>query len=67
MNLSIFSWNCQGCANVKFPRILGEYNVEFKPNVVSLLETRVSGGKVDKIIAKLGLQYFYQVEADGFF
>ncbi|MBA0682317.1 hypothetical protein Goari_024044 [Gossypium aridum] len=32
-----------GCANIKFPRIVCEYNKEYKPDIASLLETRVSG------------------------
>ncbi|MBA0573727.1 hypothetical protein Golob_000989, partial [Gossypium lobatum] len=28
------------CANVKFPRIFREYNMEYKPDIVSLLEQR---------------------------
>ncbi|KAH1096692.1 hypothetical protein J1N35_013613 [Gossypium stocksii] len=38
-----------------------------KPDIVSLLETRVSGAKADKIIAKLGFQFSHRVEAIGFF
>ncbi|KAH1057132.1 hypothetical protein J1N35_035197 [Gossypium stocksii] len=47
----------QGCANVKFPRIFWEDNMEHKPDIISLLELRVSGPKVDSIIAKLGFQF----------
>ncbi|MBA0699332.1 hypothetical protein Goari_000980, partial [Gossypium aridum] len=55
------------CANVKFPRIFPEYNMEYKPDIVSLLEQRVSGAKADSIIAKLGFQYSYRVEVIGYF
>ncbi|KAH1131349.1 hypothetical protein J1N35_002727 [Gossypium stocksii] len=64
--ISIFSWNCQGCANEKFPRSFREYIREHKPNIVSLLEPRVSGRKADEVIAKIGLQYSHRVEARGF-
>ncbi|MFQ6620222.1 hypothetical protein Gotur_000757 [Gossypium turneri] len=53
----------QGYANTKFPQIFYEYNREFKHDIVSLFETRVSGGKVDKIIANLGFQYSHRVKA----
>ncbi|KAL1164432.1 hypothetical protein V6Z11_A06G069800 [Gossypium hirsutum] len=66
MNLTVFSWNCQGCASPKFPRIFREYNREHKPNIVSLLETRVSGFKVDKSISNLGFQFSHTVEIIGF-
>ncbi|MBA0549094.1 hypothetical protein Golob_020150, partial [Gossypium lobatum] len=52
-------------ANTKFPQIFYKYNREFKHDIVSLFETRVSGGKVDKIIANLGFQYSHRVEAIG--
>lgn len=66
MNLSILSWNCQGCANRKFPWIFQKYNREFKPDIVELLETRVSGGKANEIIANLDFQYSHRVKAVGF-
>ncbi|MBA0585990.1 hypothetical protein Gorai_016746, partial [Gossypium raimondii] len=56
-----------GCAKTKFPRIFREYNREYKLDIVNLLETRVSGGKADKIIASLGFQCSHRVEATGFF
>lgn len=65
-NLSIFSWNCQGCGNTKFPRIFREYSIEFKPEIVSLLETRISGKRADETIASLGFNYSYRIEASGF-
>ncbi|MBA0762791.1 hypothetical protein Gotri_012359, partial [Gossypium trilobum] len=49
-----------------FLDFLCEYNREYKPNIVSLLETRVSGGKVDKIIVSLGFQRSHMVKTVGF-
>lgn len=56
MNFSIFSWNSQGCASTKFPRVFREYNMEYKLDIISFFEPRVSGAKADKIIVKLGCQ-----------
>ncbi|MBA0631962.1 hypothetical protein Godav_000786 [Gossypium davidsonii] len=39
--------------NVKFPRTFQEYNKEYKPDIVSLLETRASGDKFDRVISKI--------------
>ncbi|KAH1038646.1 hypothetical protein J1N35_040389 [Gossypium stocksii] len=50
----------------KFPRIFHEYNMEHKPDIVSLLETRFSGSKADKIITKLGFQFSNRLEAIGY-
>lgn len=66
MKLSISSWNSRVCANCEFSCIFCEYNWEFKPNIVGLLETRVISDKADAIIAKLGFQFSHQVEAIGF-
>lgn len=51
--LSIFLWNCQGCASTKFMRIFKEINSEHKPNIVSLLKSKVNGLKENVIISKL--------------
>lgn len=40
--------------------------MKHKPDVISLLETRVNGHKADKIIAKLGFQFSHRVETIGF-
>ncbi|KAK5773021.1 hypothetical protein PVK06_049324 [Gossypium arboreum] len=40
--------------------------MEHRPNIISLLETRVSGSKADKVIAKLGFQFSHRVEAVGY-
>ncbi|KAA3486982.1 Endonuclease/exonuclease/phosphatase [Gossypium australe] len=42
------------------------YNREHKPDLVGFLETRVSGVKVDSVIAKLSFDFSYHVEAVGF-
>ncbi|KAL1178795.1 hypothetical protein V6Z11_A03G118300, partial [Gossypium hirsutum] len=50
-----------------FIRVFYEYNREHKPDLISLIETRVSGAKADSIITKLGFHYSHRVEAVGFF
>ncbi|MBA0739955.1 hypothetical protein Gogos_013180, partial [Gossypium gossypioides] len=55
------------CASAKFPRIFREYNMDFRPDIVGLLEPKVSGSKADDIIAKLGFHHSYRIEARGFF
>ncbi|KAK8366933.1 hypothetical protein V6Z12_A02G151500 [Gossypium hirsutum] len=65
LNLSFFVWNCQGCANTKFPCIFREYNMDFRLDIIGLLEPKVSGRKADDIIAKLGFQHSHRIEAKG--
>ncbi|XP_040943158.1 uncharacterized protein [Gossypium hirsutum] len=40
--------------------------MEHRPDIISLLENRVSGSKADRIIAKLGFQFLHRVEAIGY-
>ncbi|MBA0574818.1 hypothetical protein Golob_027597, partial [Gossypium lobatum] len=51
---------------LKFPRSFWEYNREHKLDLISFLETRVTGFKADSIIAKLSFQFLHLVEALGF-
>ncbi|KAK5832488.1 hypothetical protein PVK06_016290 [Gossypium arboreum] len=53
----------KGCVSSKFVRVLWEYNREHRPDLISLLETRVSGEKADLVIAKLGFNNSHHVEA----
>ncbi|MBA0626805.1 hypothetical protein Godav_004406 [Gossypium davidsonii] len=48
------------------PNSLDWYNREHKPDLVGVLEIRVSGFKADSIIAKLSFQFLHRVEALGF-
>ncbi|KAA3486517.1 reverse transcriptase [Gossypium australe] len=56
----------KGCASNKFLRAFREYDNQYKPDIVSLLEPRISGNKADKIIAKLGWDKSHRVESVGF-
>ncbi|MBA0713743.1 hypothetical protein Golax_012759 [Gossypium laxum] len=49
-----------------FLRAFQEYNAEHMPDVVCLVELRVSGKKANLIIEKLGFNYSHRVEAVGF-
>ncbi|MBA0678547.1 hypothetical protein Goari_019887, partial [Gossypium aridum] len=57
----------KGCASSKFPCIFREYNKEFKHDIVGLLDMRVSGGKVDSIIARLWFHFSHCVEGIGIY
>lgn len=63
---TIISWNCKGCASSKFPHIFREYNWEYKPDIVGLLEKIVSGVKAESIIASFEFHFSHHLEALGF-
>lgn len=66
LNLKIFLWNCQGCVNRKFIRAFREYKVEHNPDIVCLVEPRVSGQKANFIIEQLGFNFSHWVDSVGF-
>ncbi|KAH1090662.1 hypothetical protein J1N35_017919, partial [Gossypium stocksii] len=55
-----------GCASFKFVIVFREYNREHSSDLISLLETRVSGKKADLVIVKLSFHNSRRVEAVGF-
>ncbi|MBA0617573.1 hypothetical protein Godav_027008 [Gossypium davidsonii] len=55
--------NAKRCMFDKFLRAFREYNNQYKPDIISLIKPRISGVKADTIIAKLGMDKSYRVEA----
>ncbi|MBA0821359.1 hypothetical protein Goarm_018222, partial [Gossypium armourianum] len=51
---------------INFCELFCKSNNQHKPDIVSLLEPRISGTKVDTIIAKLGWKTSHRVKAVGF-
>ncbi|XP_028777172.1 uncharacterized protein LOC114733838 [Neltuma alba] len=66
MNKSFMIWNCQGAGSAKFQRTLGSLLQGYKPNVVALVEPRISGKKADLAIKKTGYPNSHRIEAEGF-
>lgn len=66
MDLKLFFWNCQGTGHPHFRNFVAEYRREFCLGVMWFFETRVSGIRVDGIIAKLGFANSFRIEARGF-
>ncbi|KAG8479043.1 hypothetical protein CXB51_029683 [Gossypium anomalum] len=56
----------EGISSSADRQIGGLESTEHKPDLIGLLETRVSGVKADSVIAKLSLDFLYRVEAVGF-
>ncbi|KAH1065076.1 hypothetical protein J1N35_030063 [Gossypium stocksii] len=54
-----------GCASSKFLRAFCEYNFENSPDIICLLEPRVSGKKANDIIDKLGFDFSHRIESIG--
>lgn len=54
MKSDIIVWNCQGAASVNFHKVLKEYFREFNPNLVVLVETKVSSIQGNRVIQSIG-------------
>lgn len=63
---SFMSWNCQGCGHPCFNKFVKEYCVEYKPDILSLVETRISGNNADRVIKKLCFEISHRIKARGF-
>ncbi|GMI89564.1 hypothetical protein HRI_002625700 [Hibiscus trionum] len=66
MDLKIFCWNVQGCADTKFIQAAKQILRDNKPDIVVFVEPRISGRRVESVIAALGFPHSHRVEAAGF-
>ncbi|KAJ9173186.1 hypothetical protein P3X46_016349 [Hevea brasiliensis] len=64
--MSFFFWNCQGAGGASFLRTMRMYSQMYNPQILVLLEPRISGRKADLVIKKLGWPFSHRVEAMGF-
>lgn len=64
MKFDIIIWNCQGATNLNFHRILKEYLRD--PDLVILMETRVSVAQADDIIRRIGMPNSHKIKAKSF-
>lgn len=48
------------------PQNLNEYKKEFRSNIVALFETTMSGHRANSVVAHLGFDKSFHVEAYGF-
>lgn len=66
MDLTIFAWNCQGAASSRFHTALNSYLQGCRPDILILVEPRISGLKADVAIKKIGFANSHRVEAQGY-
>lgn len=57
MKTDVLAWNCQSVGNPKCHIFLKEYLWDFNLDIVVLMETRVSGLKVEQVIKSIGMAY----------
>ncbi|CAL1359606.1 unnamed protein product [Linum trigynum] len=66
MDYKIFSWNCRGAGGKGFLHAFREYRRKFKPQIVIILEPRISGDRALKVIRDMGFDNELVVDAIGF-
>lgn len=66
MDIKIICWNCQRDASPKFGVVLKNILQTQKPDILVLMETRISGKKADEVIRRTTYDCSYRVEAKGF-
>ena len=65
-HLRLFTWNVCGAGSRGFLSSMFEYLRMYKPPILALFETRISGSRADEVCRKLGFSGCFRVEAQGF-
>ncbi|XP_052107411.1 uncharacterized protein LOC127740479 [Arachis duranensis] len=64
--MNILAWNCRGVSSKGFPIMIRDLTYRYNLKLCILLETHVSGTKVEGIIRKLGFDSWCISDAEGF-
>ncbi|CAN1247422.1 hypothetical protein LINPERPRIM_LOCUS6319 [Linum perenne] len=64
--IKVFYWNCRGASHTNFSTSFKSYRSNFKPNIVILVESRVSGIIADKVCRTLGFEEIRRIKTIGF-
>ena len=65
-DLKLMVWNVRGAGNRHFLNELKEHLREYKPQVLAILETHISGNRADEVCQRSGFDIWHRVEAQGF-
>lgn len=61
--MNIISWNVRGAARTDFKRTFREMVNSYKPDMVILTETRLSGDRANIVLSNLGFDNYLMVDA----
>ncbi|KAI9117634.1 hypothetical protein K1719_011800 [Acacia pycnantha] len=64
--MKILVWNCRGAASKGVAAVIRDMKRRHKPELVVILEPRISGGQATKVIKSWGFNFSKRVEAEGF-
>ncbi|KAF7833895.1 reverse transcriptase [Senna tora] len=66
LKMNILAWNVKGAGGAEFRRVFRATIAAYQPDAVILTETRLSGERALGVIATLGFEHAYKVDAMGF-
>ncbi|KAB2013219.1 hypothetical protein ERO13_D09G126566v2, partial [Gossypium hirsutum] len=66
MKSMIMVWNYQGARHPNFHRFINEFLRENNPEIMVLIEIRISGYKADRVIKQIRMSFSHRVEIAKF-
>lgn len=60
MELKILVWNCQGVGDRRFVRVMKDFVNQYKLSILILMEPRISGVAVDRIVGALNFDMSHE-------
>ena len=66
VKMNILLWNCRGALNVDFKRRFFEMTINHHPSILVVIETRVGGDRVARIIEDLSFDRYITMDTIGY-
>ena len=63
--MSVFCWNCHGAGKPAAVRELRDFALKFAPTVLCIVETQISGVRVEAFASTLGYDNSYAMNSQG--
>lgn len=63
--MSTFCWNCRGAGKPSTIRELRDFARKFAPTVLCIVETQISGARVEALASTLGYENSYAISSQG--
>lgn len=64
--IKVFFWNCMGAGSERFQYFFAQDKFTHSPDIVAILEPKISGIQADKAIKLMGFPNSHRVKAQGF-
>nr|POE86178.1 hypothetical protein CFP56_07285 [Quercus suber] len=64
--MKILVWNCRGMSSQNFRRSFADLSRVYRPDIVVIMETRISGQRAEDVNSSLGFNSVRRFDATGF-